>query len=167
MFSIKGAGELQQLQIKIDHLTAERALLTKERDLLSREKEVLAPLVQVGAAVRLRSLELARDKLFDNPAPVDPIIIRQGNDAAHRGNGVADAALFQAGFVSNDRYGVAAGTFGGLYECLPQNYNWNIQARRLLHCEATLLMLKSIDDSEDVDMEYKKHDSVCERLRGI
>jgi hypothetical protein len=69
---------------------------------LKKDWEMKTPLLQTGAAVRMRFLAQASKTKIDPPKKrANRTIIEQGNDAAHRADGKADAALFHAGFLSN------------------------------------------------------------------
>ncbi|KAJ8065637.1 hypothetical protein OCU04_006312 [Sclerotinia nivalis] len=60
------------------------------------------PLFDVGVAVRKRFLEQSKSTLPYREAQSVPdhTIIREGNERCHRGNAIADAALFEFGFLT-------------------------------------------------------------------
>lgn len=115
--------------------------------MLDPEREIeywrmLEPLVRIGAAVRLRHLEQAREAIMHiHLEAVDRDIIDRGKIAAHRANGAADSVLFQLGLVPKDHLAVATRTFERLYKCPSLQYELDYPWRRLLDCDATLLML--------------------------
>lgn len=70
---------------------------------LEQDRDNKAPLVEKGAAIRMRFLAQAENSAmgFQRHA-LDSQVVREGNDAAHRGDGYADAALFKAGFLHEE-----------------------------------------------------------------
>jgi hypothetical protein len=73
---------------------------------LERDRDTKAPLVEKGAAIRMRFLAQAENTIMnnlrDNP---DTEVVAKGNAAAHQGDGMADAALFRGGYVFESSYG--------------------------------------------------------------
>jgi hypothetical protein len=115
---------------------------------LKKDWEMKTPLMQTGAAVRMRFLAQASKTKVDPPKRrANRTIIEQGNDAAHRADGKADPALFHAGFLSilED-----ASTFEEIYNVSIDGYmaeppRW----QRLLDLQATVLTRKSDNASHE------------------
>jgi hypothetical protein len=70
-----------------------------------------APILKVGASIRLRFLEKAKDNCIRGTA-IQPIV-EAGNAAAHRGDMNADGAVFVLGYLSNDEHGASTTTTQG------------------------------------------------------
>jgi hypothetical protein len=171
---LKGAlDKLEQYKQKCAGLEQEirdlngRAHIKKFHDQIAELKKgwgMKTPLLQTGAAVRMRFLAQA------SKTKVDPIkrranraIIEQGNDAAHRADGKADAALFHAGFlpISED-----ASTFEAVYNLPVDDYmactpRW----QRLLDLQAMVLTRKS--DSASLENYHQLRQKLAALGLGI
>jgi hypothetical protein len=121
-------------QPQLSSTSVARALSTTDKDKLItqlvQDRDIKEPLVAVGAAVRLRFLETAKETVLS--IAIDRDIMTDGNDAAHRGDGSADAALFKLKLIPDndpesaslfnvlDKISVAehASSFPKLKECI-------------------------------------------------
>lgn len=131
----------------IENLRKARASLEKTRDLLQ-------PILQIGVDIRLRNLESAREILLKiKQDQKDRAIILAGNVAAHRPNGVVDAALFAAGLVPEDYLPEATRAFVKMYQVAPENYGcWTPMVLRMIDCQATVATVQ-------VQHHFKKFDT--------
>lgn len=111
---------------------------------LKQERDLKAPLVDVGAKVRLRYLEHAREIALNTPySQIDRAIIMNGNIAAHRASGATDAPLFKLDLVPEEHKDEANKIYKELYQVTPDEYlNWGPNTRKLVDCNATLKSLK-------------------------
>ncbi|KAF8852477.1 hypothetical protein BDZ45DRAFT_807437 [Acephala macrosclerotiorum] len=133
---------------------------------LKKEIKQQKPLVEVGAAVRLRFLEQARESVFELPkSDVNKDLIQDGNIAAHRANGDRDAAMFNSNLVAEEDYDDMKEIFRELYEAKPSNYPcYAPKMTRLTDCEATLKTLKGVSDSKAATNKRKEHGDLAKRL---
>jgi nitrate/nitrite-specific signal transduction histidine kinase len=93
-------------------------MLQKDIRALNQRAELLNPLVDIGVATRLRFLQHARRTIHRHRiSDQDAIIVKNGNVAAHGGNGIADAAMFKAYLVTKGH--VLGQIFKDLYHCEP------------------------------------------------
>lgn len=121
--------------------------LANQVEELEKEKDMLAPLLRVGAAVRLRNLEQALETIMDvRHRDLNQAAIRTGNIAAHRANGLADCALFEGGFVAEEFMEKATKVFEKLYQVTPSAYrHFDSRSRRVIDCEATMATHKTLN----------------------
>jgi len=110
---------------------------------------LVKPLVNIGVSLRLRFLQQAREAIYNHhPTPAEVKVIKRGNEAAHRGNGLADAALFKAQLVDEDH--ALARVFRRLYRCLPTEYlntNEVTMLSKILDFEASVMAVKRVKDN--------------------
>lgn len=103
-------------------------------------------MVQIGTAIRLRCFEQARLKIEACAQNhLDSARIENGNVAAHHGNGDADAALLQSGFLHR-AYAKFSRISVKMYQL--EAAAWKSSPRKLkdaLDCIATLNALKAFD----------------------
>lgn len=106
--------------IESEHPRCDCELLVKRDKLLREEVEALKeeirktkPSFKIGMAIRLRYLEQAKEAVLQGPEAVNQMFIREGNQAAHSANGVADASLFTNGILERDD--LLGNVFEGLY----------------------------------------------------
>ncbi|CZR54797.1 uncharacterized protein PAC_04681 [Phialocephala subalpina] len=132
---------------------------------LEKEIEEQQPLVEVGAAIRLRFLEQARESVFDlDKSDVDKCLIQDGNIETHRANGDKDAALFKLNLGPEENYDDMEEIFKELYETSPFAYPCcTKKMSRLTDCEATLKTLKGVSDSKAAN-KRKEHGELSRRL---
>ncbi|KAE9378721.1 hypothetical protein N431DRAFT_460054 [Stipitochalara longipes BDJ] len=118
---IKAVGKLQKvkgsLSNEVSTLKTKAAKYESEADALSRELIFSHPLRVVGAAVRIRYLERARQDCIkgtfvDARGTANQEMIAIGNTAAHRAYFCADLALFELGYLSVQE----VSAFESLYE---------------------------------------------------
>lgn len=97
-------------RLEREYEAAWRRIKTMETEIASNKNDILAlrtqvkiqqPLVQVGGDIRLRYLEQARECIFKGrKAHVQSPALKFGNQAAHSGNGQADAAVLALGMFT-------------------------------------------------------------------
>lgn len=164
-------GELAQSEINETKMglekkeeTLQTAYLTIE-DLksqvlkLERELRIKEPLVEVGAAIRLRFLETSREVVSEVTRDrLDFALITGGNDAAHKGNGLADAALFKAGLAPVKYLPQGTRLFQALYNRKPHKYHTTLsQLARISDFETTVKVSKATNRSALERKDYDKH----------
>jgi len=133
---------------------------------LENERDICAPILEKGVDIGLRFLERfleqARQEVFGlTRSQVDRLIIVDGNNTAHQGNGKFHAALFKGGFVSDDHTDAALEIYEKLYDITPFEYgSLTPHHHRLIDCEATLLTLRAINNG-DLSVELREeHDNL-------
>lgn len=116
--------------------------LMKQLTKLEEELELKAPLVEKAIDIRMRFAVQARKVLFGETKDGNDIaLIRAGNDAAHRADGIADEAMFLLGLHKN--WSLWTQTFEKLYGTKPGNYNCLApDLRKVYDCKASLLVLR-------------------------
>jgi predicted nuclease with TOPRIM domain len=156
-------GELSDARKKIKEKS--RMIKTYKDDLKEQLKTASSKerLVRIGAAVRLRFLEQAREKIDDVPRrDLDLAIIEEGNSAAHRADGDADKALFENDLVPEDSLSDLKKTFKDLYHPDHDTYDFDYANPELLQdCRATLRTLQARDrfyEASDLRAEFNKLD---------
>ena len=131
--------------------------LEAEVEELCRDRDNKSPLVLAGAAIRLRFLENARENALGiHRCNIKKWNVAWGNEAAHSGNGEADASLFRVGFLRTDD-DAAVEVFKTLYYHSPTSYGadgpFMLQATDHF---ATLVAVKVIKSGgESVDLREK------------
>jgi len=122
IISLKVELEAQNIAIKRLERELGKAKASHEINLKYRE-----PLLQVGIATRRRFLESTKryrinpgDYIGVHGARAVPRLIEQGNDAAHRGNFLADTALFELGLL---KLKASEDHFQKIYGVAPKNYD--------------------------------------------
>ena len=153
-----GRDDVKQCLIEAETENATQAQyiesLRKTKDDLEKTRDLLQPILQVGVDIRLRNLESAREILLKiKQDQKDRAIILAGNVAAHRPNGVVDAALFAAGLVPEDYLPEARRVFVKMYQVAPENYGcWTPMVLRMIDCQATVATVQ-------VQHHFKKFDT--------
>jgi hypothetical protein len=112
---------------------------------LESDRDLKAPILQIGVDVRLRNLEQARETLLNvSRDETNRTIVMNGNTAAHRANGAVDAAMFQAGLISDEYMEEAKEIFKQMYQVEPSEYGcWSPKLLRLIDCQATVSTVKA------------------------
>ncbi|PVH78781.1 hypothetical protein DL98DRAFT_572874 [Cadophora sp. DSE1049] len=128
--------------------------LTKLKVEVETTRDLVQPILQVGVDIRLRNLESARETLLNiKQDQKDRAIILSGNVAAHRPNGVVDAALFAAGLIPEDYLPEATRAFVKMYQVTPANYGcWSPMVLRMIDCQATIATVQ-------IQHHFKKFDT--------
>jgi chromosome segregation ATPase len=143
-----------QLEQEVEDLNGQAQIIKLHNAIAELKK---SPLLQTGAAVRMRFLVQANKSKFKPPKR--RAIIERGNDAAHRADGKADAALFHTGFLSISE---DASAFEDVYRmsvrtCIAHRPRW----QRALDLHAMMHTLKC--DSASA----KKYNEVAVKLDAI
>ncbi|KAF7948693.1 hypothetical protein EAE96_007887 [Botrytis aclada] len=110
-----------RLQAQIEEAEQKDANLQLKVKELVQDSTLKEPLMLVGAAVRLRSLEQAKEFVLnrrDRPEP-NRELRDEGNMAAHYGNIIADESLFKLECIPADCLDISRRVFRGLYSYYP------------------------------------------------
>jgi hypothetical protein len=108
------------------------------------ELKTLKPLLDVGAATRLRYLEKSKKQLSTIRVELDQDIIEKGNAAAHHANGAADLALAPGGYLEGNAR--MDDTLSDLYEA---SYDeWKLWPSMLQEAQDWLATLRTIDSAD-------------------
>ena len=131
-----------------------------------KREELIKPLLDVGVSLRLRFLVQARETIYNRPpSATEAKVLTKGNEAAHRGNGLADAALFKAKLVDEDD--VLARVFRRLYRCSPIDYlepNELTMLRKALDCEASVMTVQRFRGASASASLRQEHVKLMEKL---
>jgi hypothetical protein len=140
--------------------------LTEEVSRLKIDRDVLAPIVKIGVDIRLRYLEDARETALGVPrSDIDRAIIMNGNNAAHRANGVADAVLFKQELIPDENLIDAKRIFEDLYRNPPSNYTcFTSRLDKLLDCRATIRMVKAVNNGTGSADRRDEHTEIVKQL---
>lgn len=151
------------------------------KDELKEQRDTAASkerLVDIGAAIRIRFLEQAREKIYDiSRRDLDLAIIEEGNSAAHRANGVADKALFENDLIPEDSLTDLKETFKDLYHPDHDAYDLEyVNSEVLQDYRATLRTLQARDrcyeasdlraEFYDLDIEISNAMACFDRFKG-
>ncbi|KAE8446695.1 hypothetical protein EG329_011739 [Mollisiaceae sp. DMI_Dod_QoI] len=152
-----------------DQLTIKLMIEKSRVSRLEQDIEDQQPLVDVGADIRLRFLEQAREAVFDiSKRDIDMCLIKDGNEAAHRANGEQDAALFTCKLIPEENYDDLCGVFAELYDTPPSKFPcYSPKMERLTDCAATAKILKFANDSNNAASKRLEHDVVKEELTDM
>lgn len=101
----KAAKKNRNLLAIKEGLKAQVSCLEGQVQILKSEAEEKAALVKVGAAIRLRYLELEKVDRLGITGRLDRSVIEAGNDAAHTENGAADWAVLHTKLGSTAAFG--------------------------------------------------------------
>lgn len=144
---------------------SEKSLRTTVNDLKSQlsslevDMEKKEPLVKIGAAIRLRFLEYGRELIHQVARnELDLTLIAEGNAAAHKGNGIADAALFEAGLIPDAYFVDCESLFNDLYQKRPEHFgSVGSKVARILNCQATVNVSKATNRTNDSVAQRDEH----------
>jgi hypothetical protein len=167
---LKQMGDLQlalsATKVDLGKGSRKNSMLQKDIRALNERAELLRPLVDIGVATRLRFLQQARRTVHKHPlSEADKVFIKNGNVAAHGGNGLADAALFKGYLVAKNN--IVAQVFKDLYHCEPSDYldqNEITILRRMLDCEATIMTVQKANKSNESAALRKEHFKLLDKL---
>jgi hypothetical protein len=153
-------------KVELGRESRKKSMLQKDIKALNQRAELLNPLVDIGVATRLRFLQHARRTIHRHRiSDQDAIVIKNGNVAAHGGNGITDAAMFKAYLVTKGH--VLGQVFKDLYHCEPAEYlnqNEIKMLRRMLDCEATITTVKKNNKLKESAALRKDHHQLLENL---
>lgn len=151
-------------------------------DALNAERDMLQPLVAVGVATRLRFLEKGKQNAVDLTADQMqgfPEIVRDGNQAGHCGNLLADNYLFNAKMFDPKYESSLSAVFEKLYRhepltTLENTPQMHIRVENLLATLTTNYAppLPGQDKLlqqhwEDFRIAWEEYDSFLPRLEGV
>lgn len=154
------------LQPQLSSTLVARALSTTDKDKLItqlvQDRDVKEPLGAVGAAVRLRFLETAKGTALS--IAIDRDIVTDGNDAAHRGDDSADAALFKMKLIpGNDTE--SASFFNTLYKISPAEHASSFpKLKEALDCHATIIPVQPLNSGNNSAVEREEHGDVLTQI---
>lgn len=140
--------------------------LLQENIDLKNDRDAKEPLVKIGADIRLRFLDAAREHALSIPKVIlDRQLRLNGNIAAHRGNAAADAALFKGNFIPDDNFYNTLLAFRELYGHSPSQFPfYDETSRKRVDCQASLLTIKMSSLSETMCDVWH---TVFNQLRGL
>ncbi|TGO77156.1 hypothetical protein BELL_0120g00090 [Botrytis elliptica] len=118
--------ENMRLQAQIEEAEGEKANLQLNVNKLVQDLNLKKPLMLVGAAVRLRFLEQAKEFVInkrDRPE-LNRELRNEGNLAAHYGNIIADESLFKLEYIPVDCLEITRRVFKELYSCYPDRHRY-------------------------------------------
>jgi hypothetical protein len=122
--------------------------LETKYSILEKEHATLEPLAKIGADVRLRFIDQAREVVLDVPREeMDMALRSNGNAAAHQGNGAADIALFEGGYIPDSYEDEAKVIFEKLYLPIDEYASLPSICKQYFDYKATLLTIKQTDSS--------------------
>ncbi|TEY60180.1 hypothetical protein BOTCAL_0184g00010 [Botryotinia calthae] len=116
-------GDLQEMTARYASMQSSRDAIRKNYQELKDAHDIVGPLVKIGADIRLRFLDQARDTALNiSRCEADMALRTNGNVAAHRGNAAADAALFNGNFIPEEYEEEAEEIFQKLYNHKASEY---------------------------------------------
>ncbi|PQE02876.1 hypothetical protein CJF31_00002686 [Rutstroemia sp. NJR-2017a BVV2] len=138
--------------MKLDDLECKYSILEKDN-------ATLKPLAKIGADVRLRFLDQAREVALNVPREeIDVALRSNGNEAAHQGNGAADLALFEGGYIPESYEDEAKEIFETLYHPKDKYASLAPICKQYTDYGATLLAIKLTDSSS---LQYRAYSNCC------
>ncbi|KAM0134398.1 hypothetical protein ACHAO1_005794 [Botrytis cinerea] len=150
-------GDLQKMTAKYASMQSSRDAIRKNYQELKDTHDIVGPLVKIGADIRLRFLDQARDTALKiSRCEADMALRTNGNVAAHRGNVAADAALFNGNFIPEEYEDEAEEIFQKLYNHQASDYPFfdSISGRQN-DCEATLSIITTSSVSAILREEWR------------
>ncbi|KAM0155845.1 hypothetical protein ACHAQE_006610 [Botrytis cinerea] len=150
-------GDLQKMTAKYASMQSSRDAIRKKYQDLKDAHDIVGPLVKIGADIRLRFLDQARDTALKiSRCEADMALRTNGNVAAHRGNAAADAALFNGNFIPEAYEDEAEEIFQKLYNHQASDYPFfdSISGRHN-DCEATLSIITTSSVSAILREEWR------------
>ncbi|TGO60001.1 hypothetical protein BCON_0039g00320 [Botryotinia convoluta] len=113
--------ENMRLLAQVEVIEREKANLQSHTTELVTDLTVKEPLMLVGAAVRLRFLEQAKDVVFNRRVCPEPNreLRDEGNVAAQFGHIIADESLFKIQYIPRNSIEMTRKIFKELYQCYP------------------------------------------------
>ncbi len=130
----------------------------REVDQLKKTRQTLKPLVDVGVTIRLRFLEQAKGTLEAGNKVKSQFMVSDGNITAYGGNGIADTALFIAGFLSDTDPLMTV--FEKICKVSTTAYSvFAVSSKRCLDSDVTRRSSRKIDDCvPNADLQKIHHD---------
>jgi hypothetical protein len=157
-------AELQEQKLstkQLEHIEDTKALCRRQiatiDDLraqvadLQEDREVKESLVRNGAAIRIRYMIQARDKLFkDSAEDSDAEFVKVGNSAAHGGDGLADESLFLAGFLDRDKWSKVLKLYMAEFIHCPPGL------RKARNCHATIQVVQPVKRARSTTQQRRE-----------
>ncbi|KAF7924631.1 uncharacterized protein EAE97_010582 [Botrytis byssoidea] len=156
--------KLESVEASLEKMTDKYASMLCSRDAvrqnyqdLKKTHEIREPLVKIGADIRLRFLDQAREtSLGISRCEADMALRTNGNVAAHRGNAAADAALFKGNLIPEEYEEEAEEIFEKLYSHKSSAYPFfDGVSERQNDCEATLSTITKSSVSATLREEWR------------
>ncbi|TGO77157.1 hypothetical protein BELL_0120g00100 [Botrytis elliptica] len=156
--------ELESVEASLEKMTAKYASILSSRDAvrqnyqeLKKAHDIREPLAKIGADIRLRFLDQARETALNiSRCEADMALRTNGNVAAHRGNAAVDAALFKGKFIPEEYEEEAEEIFQKLYSHGSSDYPYYDRiSERQKDCEATLSTIKESSVSATLRVEWR------------
>ncbi|TGO07427.1 hypothetical protein BTUL_0278g00100 [Botrytis tulipae] len=139
--------KLESVEASLEKMSDRYASMLCSRDAvrqnyqdLKKTHDIREPLVKIGADIRLRFLDQARETALGiSRCEADMALRTNGNVAAHRGNAAADAALFKGNLIPEEYEEEAEEIFEKLYNHKSSAYPFfDGVSERQNDCESTL-----------------------------
>ncbi|KAF7853584.1 uncharacterized protein EAF02_011889 [Botrytis sinoallii] len=156
--------ELESVEASLEKMTAKYASILSSRDAvrqsyqeLKKAHDIREPLAKIGADIRLRFLDQARETALNiSRCEADMALRTNGNVAAHRGNAATDAALFKGKLIPEEYEEEAEEIFQKLYSHESSDYPFYDRiSERQIDCEATLSTIKESSVSAPLREEWR------------
>jgi hypothetical protein len=162
----KTRSDLSIAKARISNQSETITELTEEVSRLESDRDILAPIVKIGVDIRLRYLEDAREIALGIPrGDIDRAVIMNGNNAAHRANGVADAVLFKQELIPDENLIDAKRIFEDLYCNPPSNYTCcTPKVDKMLDCRATIRTVKAVNNGTGSVDQRDEHMEIVNQL---
>ncbi|KAF5873982.1 uncharacterized protein Bfra_005449 [Botrytis fragariae] len=157
-------AELDEVAKELTKMTAkyEKAVYNcnweqQNYDKLKQTYDIVEPLVKIGADIRLRFLDQAREAALSiSWCEADMALRTNGNVAAHRGNAAADATLFKGKLIPEEYKEEAEEIFEKLYNHKSSDYPFFDRiSERQNDCEATLATITKSSVSATLREEWR------------
>ncbi|RDW60019.1 hypothetical protein BP5796_11625 [Coleophoma crateriformis] len=139
------SDEVDEVTRKLEREKSRALRLQDQTRSLERDQADKEPLVDIGVAVRTRFLQQARKMVTGQQTSMRAI--KSGNAAAHRANGLVDAAVFRVAQLAGRDMQDMARVFKDLYKVPPLQYGYGYRPKKYLEaidCEATIRTTLSV-----------------------
>ncbi|KAF7897595.1 hypothetical protein EAF00_005823 [Botryotinia globosa] len=155
---------LESVEASLEKMTDKYASMLCSRDAvrqnyqgLKKRHDIREPLVKIGADIRLRFLDQARETALGiSRCEADMALRTNGNVAAHRVNAAADAALFKGNLIPEEYEEEAEEIFEKFYNHKSSAYPFfDGVSERQNDCEATLSTITKSSVSATLREEWR------------
>jgi hypothetical protein len=156
--------QLKMLQNEQNESLREAEILKEKIEELKRNQDVLKPLLDVGAATRLRCLEKFKRQLSGSTrVELNQDIIEKGNVAAHHANGAADLALALGGYLEG-KTGMDD-TLKDLYQAPYEEWKlWPSMLQKAKDWRATIQTIETADYCRVTPTMEMEHSDMWDKL---
>lgn len=152
----ESAGNVEAVTQELAEAKAEIKALSEEVARLKFDQDVMQPLLDVGAAVRLRFLEQTKKTISGGlPMTVNAHVIESGNEAAHWATASADLALAHGGYLEGNTS--MDGVLTDLYQTShPQWNEWPPMVKEAIDCRATIATIQTTSNGMINSAKWKE-----------